>query len=266
MHRIEIFPAGPLFPVVKKYLLNYSTPPDAYVLPVIPNGNVYLIYTHAETTQLVYKNRSEGLKTCFGVGGQICREQIQGLCAGHVEFIFAELHPVALYYLYKRSVRIFTDQFTPIDRTAENEQTEKIVSASDIRTQLSLVKSFLETHLPMHQILKDNIFCLTQWVEQRGGQVHVAEMAHLLGVSERQLERMFLEKMGVSPKYYAKMVQMRQSINLVMAKGQRSLIDVVYEKGYYDAPHFNKGFKRFLHMNPKQFIQEDAPLMKRLLE
>lgn len=79
MHRIEVFPAGPLFPVVRKYLVNDSTPSSEYVLPIFPGGNVYLVYTHAETANLLYKNRTDKVKICFGVGGQICREQIQVL-------------------------------------------------------------------------------------------------------------------------------------------------------------------------------------------
>ena len=88
----------------------------------------------------------------------------------------------------------------------------------------------------------------------------------MLGKSERYVERVFLEKMGVSPKYYSKMVQMRQAVNLVMEKGDRQLTDIVYEKGHYDAPHFNKDFKRFLKMNPKTFIREDSPFLKHLIK
>ena len=265
MRHVEVFPAGPLFPIVKKYLINYSTPPSEYVLPVVASG-AYLIYAHAETADLKYKHYTEKVMTCFGVGGNICKEQMQVHCSGYVEFIFVELHPVALYHLYKNPLRTFTDRFTPIDAAAENEHTDRILNASDIHAKLSLVRGFLETHLPVHQIMKDNVYCLTQWVEQRGGQVSVAEMARLLGLGERQVERVFLEKMGVSPKYYTKMVQMRQAVNLVMGKGDKLLTDVLYEKGHYDAAHFNKDFKRFIKINPKQFLQEDSPFLKRLLQ
>lgn len=70
VRHVEVFPAGPLFPFVKKYLINYSTPPSEYVLPVVASG-AYLIYAHAETADLKYKHHTEKVMTCFGLGGNI---------------------------------------------------------------------------------------------------------------------------------------------------------------------------------------------------
>ncbi len=265
MHHIEILPAGSLYPIVKKYLINHSTPPDEYVLPVVANGNVYLMFTLAPASTIAFTRYNLPIKPCLAIGGQICREHIQVYCRGQVEFLFVELHPVALYHLYRYSAQIFTDQFTPLETKAETQLKEQLLNIVGLQTKIALVRQFLAQSLPLATILQDNIFKLTHWIEQQQGQVSVGEMSHRLGVSERQLQRLFLEKMGVSPKYYAKMVQMRQAINSVMSHTDRSLTDVVYERGHFDAAHFNKDFRRFLYMNPTAFLHHKAPLLKQLL-
>ena len=71
-----------------------------------------------------------------------------------------------------------------------------------------------------------------------------------VGVSERQLRRLFQFYFGESPKVFGKVVRFQ---NILRAKpSQQSLLqnNLFYEVGYYDQAHFIKEFKNFYGVTP----------------
>ncbi len=83
----------------------------------------------------------------------------------------------------------------------------------------------------------------------RGGDdARVAALAAELGMSERQLERRFLERVGVSPKRFASLCRLERASAL--ARDGRPLADVAIEAGYFDQSHFVREFRRFAGAPP----------------
>ena len=58
---------------------------------------------------------------------------------------------------------------------------------------------------------------------------------------------------------------MRQIINMVMDKGDKPLMDILFERGHYDAPHFNKDFKRIMKMTPLEFLRTESTFAKQIM-
>ncbi|MBX3482235.1 helix-turn-helix domain-containing protein [Phenylobacterium sp.] len=73
-------------------------------------------------------------------------------------------------------------------------------------------------------------------VLRRSGSVRRA--AESVGLSERQLERLFGERFGLPPKRYATILRMRRAVAL--AKDGASLAGAAVEAGYGDQAHFNR--------------------------
>jgi AraC-like DNA-binding protein len=70
-------------------------------------------------------------------------------------------------------------------------------------------------------------------------------------LSERSLQRIFREEVGLSPKKIADIVKFENCISLF--RSGKSLTDICYEAGYYDQPHFIKTFKQFTGLTPSQY-------------
>lgn len=85
-----------------------------------------------------------------------------------------------------------------------------------------------------------------------------------LGVSERNLRRVFRREMGVGLKQYQKRVRFEFSMMTIKHKSFRTLWDIADRFGYYDASEFIKQFKEFTGATPKQFIQQRYPLSELL--
>jgi AraC-like DNA-binding protein len=84
-------------------------------------------------------------------------------------------------------------------------------------------------------------------------ETQVAAIARILAVSERQLERRFRDRVGVSPKLFASL--RRFALATKIAATSRSLTRAAVDAGYYDQPHLNRDFRRFSGMTPGAWLR-----------
>jgi AraC-like DNA-binding protein len=76
----------------------------------------------------------------------------------------------------------------------------------------------------------------------------VARLARSLSMSERQLERRFLDRVGISPKRYASLRRFERAAALLGSGAP--LGRVALDAGYYDQSHFTRELRRFAGMTP----------------
>jgi AraC-like DNA-binding protein len=85
---------------------------------------------------------------------------------------------------------------------------------------------------------------------RRHGSVRLA--AESVGLSERQLERLFQDRFGLAPKRYASILRMRRAIRA--ASNGLSLADAALEAGYVDQAHFNRDVRILAGATPGALI------------
>ena len=83
----------------------------------------------------------------------------------------------------------------------------------------------------------------------RKGNIQVSELRKALFVSERQLERLFREYVGVTPKSLAAMVRYQYLWNDIAYSRQFNILDAVCQYGYADQAHLCHDFKKYHAMN-----------------
>ncbi|RYZ89205.1 MAG: AraC family transcriptional regulator [Proteobacteria bacterium] len=83
------------------------------------------------------------------------------------------------------------------------------------------------------------------------------EIAHHMGVSRRQLTRLFSAYTGVPPALYIERARMDRSKGLLRA-GQKSIKEVARTVGYSDVHHFTRAFTRVVGTSPARYRQEGA--------
>lgn len=91
---------------------------------------------------------------------------------------------------------------------------------------------------------QDLVTALAAFVDARHGIVRVAELAHQAGVSERQLERLFVDAVGLSPKLYARVVRY-QRVRAALARGARPGASLAQRFGYTDQSHLLRDLTSF---------------------
>ena len=91
-------------------------------------------------------------------------------------------------------------------------------------------------------------------IEQQGGQVRMDDLASQVGLSARQLRRLFFEGVGLSPKHFCRIIRFRDSLSRLPQAARGGWAQVALECGYYDQAHFINEFREFSGCTPGEFV------------
>ena len=87
------------------------------------------------------------------------------------------------------------------------------------------------------------------------GNISVSEMASYAGFSERSVNRSFTKYYGFGPKDYCKYIRFQCALNEIFKNPMRQNSEFIQNIGYSDQAHFQREFKSFMGMTPKQFTR-----------
>jgi AraC-like DNA-binding protein len=111
------------------------------------------------------------------------------------------------------------------------------------------------------------IASLCRILEQRSNDVLLLKhICKETAFSKSSMERQFIEFVGVSPKYYQRMVRFKNLLSHIrQQKNTVQWTEVAYQFGYYDQAHFIKDFKIFYGKTPSAFSTNDQ-LMSNMVQ
>ncbi len=261
MEFTRISPHPSLNEWIECYWMMYSDDTLPQIEKIIPDGFTEIIFNYRD----VYQSKigdSWSLQTPNLLAGQL-RTYFYLQNTGATGSVAIKLKPAALTQLLGFSMDQYVDQIVDLDsltHPALKVLSEQISTAVALKhTQNTpLIKELLDNYFvdlaksatenPLKQPL-DLIF-------QSNGMVTVAAMATAAGVSERQLERLFKKYIGLSPKYYARIIRFNYIFKLINLKNT-SWAEIVYQSGYYDQSHFIRNFKAFTGEDPSSYYFEE---------
>lgn len=85
---------------------------------------------------------------------------------------------------------------------------------------------------------------------------NVNTVADELGLSERQLRRVFHEVLGVSPKVFSKLQRFQRALNAAHSQRQANWASVAVAAGYYDQAHLIAEFRAITGATPRALLGE----------
>lgn len=100
-----------------------------------------------------------------------------------------------------------------------------------------------------------NIKNLKTMILRSKGNISVSEMASYAGFSERSVNRSFTKYYGFGPKDYCKYIRFQCALNEIFKNPMRQNSEFIQNIGYSDQAHFQREFKSFMDMTPKQFTR-----------
>ncbi|HYC51591.1 MAG TPA: helix-turn-helix domain-containing protein [Gemmatimonadaceae bacterium] len=95
-------------------------------------------------------------------------------------------------------------------------------------------------------------------IRAAGGQRRIDALARETNLSARQLERAFLEHVGVSPKTYSRLVRFDRAARGINTRGPLPWSQFALVHGYSDQAHLVNEFTAFAGIPPAQFERELA--------
>ena len=91
--------------------------------------------------------------------------------------------------------------------------------------------------------------------------IRIEELSNQVYISQRQLEREFKDKIGISPKQYLRIIRLNEVQRLLDNNNLMDLTSVAYYCGYFDQAHFINDFKRITGKKPTIFIKERGQII-----
>lgn len=79
-------------------------------------------------------------------------------------------------------------------------------------------------------------------------------LSQQMNISQRQLERLFQQQVGLSPKSYARLLRI-DAARKALKQPVASLTDLGLNLGFYDQSHFIREFKTVIGMTPSAYVE-----------
>jgi AraC-like DNA-binding protein len=126
---------------------------------------------------------------------------------------------------------------------------EQLQAAASFDQMVSLIQAFflkklnkLRSTLPIDAVLME--------VVKKGGLMTVEDMANTACISFRQLERQFQQRIGMTPKFFARLTRFAKAWAMKEGNPTMSWTNIAYHCGYFDQMHFIRDFKDFAGVPP----------------
>lgn len=265
MYYRKFVPAPHLSPFVECY---YAWEKEALAQPMQiespPTSFTSMLFNYGDTYRVGNNKHTSLITPPAFLTGQATQSYKLEL-SGRIGMVGIVFKPAGISSLFRLSMFEFTDErVNLVDVLGKSLQVlhEHIAEAYGPIERVQLLEQFLNRQF----LKKDNIFDRTDYtanlIVERNGVVNVGELMDELYVCRRQFERQFLQKVGVSPKYYARI--RRVGYLCAQLASQRWQIDdwhdLIYRCGYYDQSHFIREFTQFTGKRPTLYVKDNLEL------
>jgi transcriptional regulator GlxA family with amidase domain len=135
---------------------------------------------------------------------------------------------------------------------------ERIAEARDDRQRTAAILSTLLDARCRTRAADARVERAVTLIGRAAGNVSVPAVAASVGLGERQLERRFLERLGMGPKRLARIMRFERAWQLLQRGGAQA--EVAALAGYSDEPHLLRDFRALAGVTPRA-LQEDVPAL-----
>ncbi len=91
------------------------------------------------------------------------------------------------------------------------------------------------------------------------GPVSVAQLCAAMEISERRLQRLFAEYLGVTPKWVIQRYRLQEAIWRLAQPGAPDLASLAQELGFFDQAHFSRKFVALVGSTPLDYRRSQMP-------
>ena len=252
MNIVDFIPTAQLKPFVRTYRIIESQ--DELVNRVLPNTSLSIAFRCKGNVNYIRENHNDNLpiSTISGIRKSVRLIHYSKDTATLV-VLFKEAGAKAffkepLHELFEESISL--DNFIPQEKITIIE--ELLAEAKTNNQKIAIIEQFLLSRL--HDYKPDKLIAAAvAIIQSKKGVIKIKELADALYISQDAFEKRFRKTIGSSPKQFCYVVRIKSIID--QKQDNQNLIDLAFDAGYFDQPHFNKDFKLFTGQTPSEFFK-----------
>ena len=140
---------------------------------------------------------------------------------------------------------------------------ERLSSTDNHLEMIDIVEDFLYYLVRRQSNKSYRMSCLPidkvgQFLLQNPASFSLDWLADQACLSTKQFYNLFVQRMGISPKLYARIARFDQTVKLKNAQPQKDWLSIALELGYYDYQHLVRDYREFTRLTPTEFAQKES--------
>lgn len=257
-------PSSRLSSFVACYFIWKSEKEEELLVQSPPSGYNGLVFNYADP-YCAYQSISqkEEVPLAFASGQFTTNYHLE--IKGNLGIVGVVLHASSLYNLLGFNMAALVNKRLNLVNLLGETSREihlKIKMPTKAEAKIKILDDFLSGFLAPAQSRLSIIDDTIDFINQKNGMVSIEEVLTQFKYSRRYLERKFLEKVGISPKLYARIKRFSYLSNIVANNKEIDWQDIVFENGFHDQSHLAKDYQAFNQMNPTDYHQKHRELIR----
>ncbi len=187
---------------------------------------------------------------------------------GASAMIGARLRPEGMLRLFRLPLQGLCDGYAdagPLLDPLERRGVDRILASGDEDTAVRRFDDLLRGQLERLPPLEDRFVQALVRIREQGRQWDKATANDALFVADRQMQRLFKARLGLTPKAYFKLMRFREAYDRSRAARAIDWIGLADLLGYSDQAHLIRDFKRYAGATPQSFLKQAVPRFQRPL-
>ncbi len=251
--------------LVVGFILGKTEKEVSEIIPMYPSGYSTLYNIFGVKPFLSINGHKQQIESRLIIAGQICNTNINF----HIDGIFGQigvvLYPTANYYLFHKTGDEFLNSWRSLQESSPFDiqgLLQKLAVENTIQDRLIHLVDYLilleMQRLPAICWLEDSLVKIFV----KNGNVSQRELVIDSAVTARHFRRIFKKVIGVSPKYYCKIIQLATVFKLLNNSEEEKLHHLALDCGYYDQSHFIHDFQKLIGDSPENFLNGEYSYLK----
>lgn len=223
---------------------------------LLPNGMAELIiHLKPSYTEAVIKGELVPLPEAFIAG--IVERPISLQIKEATELFAIRFKPECIFPLFGFSLKDLTNTYVEIHALKSSKLSlllQGVQRTPDHLVRIAQLESRLTQQLVHYRKLKGDFATAIQLIRHSDQVNTVDQLVQKVGISKRQLQRLFKQNIGMGPKSYFRILRFRKLYQFIQANPKTAWQDIVFHFGYADQSHFIRDFKSFSGKTPKMLL------------
>jgi AraC-like DNA-binding protein len=234
------------------------SPPE----PVLPDGCLEIVFNLADPFHRYHTDGSVETQPHAIIAGQMHTRALIGP-SGSVELFGIRFRPAGAFPFFRFPLHELTDRIVDLGQVWPREirvLEDRINSASNFAARIVVAEEVLLRLLTSEPNRDRLVEAATTLIGYHHGDLTIDRVTTEIGVNGRKLERRFRDRLGVSPKFYSRIVRFQHLLNTVRGSGAADLLGTALSVGYYDQAHLIHEFRELSGQTPGEFFAQEHDL------
>lgn len=241
-------PSIKLKPFVEHYwIIRYDLQSEApYTQKVLSYPNVHLAFEQDEEGRRVL---------LYGIPMIPFVRELRG--AGRV--LGVKFRAGGFYPFWRQNVSLLTGTTIPASNLFGDDvdaYVDPVLDAGDNASMAKQAELFLLERLPEGDVQAEFAATIMQEIINDRNIIKVEQISERIGLSIRQLQRLFRKYIGVSPKWVIKRFRLQEAAERLEQEETPHWAELAVQLGYFDQAHFIKDFKAVIGQSPAAYKKQ----------